>query len=135
MSWLIMLAHAFNPFLLAIILQQQNEEKTADSNRLAGIFAAVVTSFLCYLFWLGVHWLIMKMAGSSFNFDEFIGVGKGIAYFLPFVLGVVILMIETLILPQLKLEPIQTLVSSLRSIILLFATYFMLINYMAWIAM
>jgi hypothetical protein len=134
MTWLILLSHAFNPLLIAIALKQQDKEKTEDSDGLAAVFTGLITSFLLYLFWLGVHFLVIKIIGSNFDFDGFIGVGKGIAYFLPFLLGVVILLMDALIQPRLRVENIQLLLSSLRSIILFFGIYFMLINYLAWIA-
>jgi hypothetical protein len=135
MTWLILLSHAFNPFLIPIILTQQDQEKTVDdSGSFIRLYSAVLTSLLAYLFWLGTHFLIMKIMGSNFDFDEFIGVGKGIAYFLPFVLGGVILIIDTLARHRLRRENTQVLVSSLSSIIVFFGTYFMLVNYLAWIA-
>jgi hypothetical protein len=135
MTWLILLSHAFNPLLLSIVLKQQYEEETAtDSDSRANTFACVMTSFIFYLFWLAAHYLIMKIAGYKFDFDEFIGVDKGMAYFLPFMLGLVILMIDILVRPRLKLEKPLILVSNLRGITLFFGSYFMLINYLAWLA-
>jgi hypothetical protein len=135
MTWLILLSHAFNPLLLSFVLKQQYGEETAtDSGSLANIFPSVITSFIFYLFWLGAHYLIMKIAGYNFDFGEFIGVGKGMAYFLPFILGLAILMIDILALLWLKLEKSLVLVSNLRGITLFFGSYFMLINYLSWLA-
>jgi hypothetical protein len=134
MTWLIFLSHAFNPLLLSIVLKQQYEEETAtDADNHTNIFASVITSLILYLFWLGAHYLIMKIAGYRFDFDTFIGMGKGITYFLPFVLGLVLLIIDYFVRPRLRLEYNQIVVNNLYTIILFFGMYFMLINYMAWL--
>ncbi|MEJ2407341.1 MAG: hypothetical protein P8171_24310 [Candidatus Thiodiazotropha sp.] len=135
MSWLILFAHAFNPFLLLVSMnQQQEEENTQNIHRFENLFSMVLSSFLIYLVWLGAHFLVMTLAGSAFDYDDFIGVGKGVAYFLPFLLGLAMVVMECGIRPGLRSEKGQVFLHWFRGVFVFFGCYFMFVNYLAWLA-
>jgi hypothetical protein len=135
MSWLILFSHAFNPVLLLVgITSRRNGEDTERSPALENTFVTLLSSFFMYLVWLGAHYVVLKIAGSGFDYENFIGVGKGVAYFLPFMLGFVMLVIELIIRPGLKTETSMALVSSFTSLLIFFSSYFMFVNYLSWIA-
>jgi hypothetical protein len=135
MSWLILFSHSFNPVLLLVgITSRRNGEETERAPTLENTFVTVLSSFFMYLVWLGAHYIVLKIAGSGFDYEDFIGVGKGVAYFLPFMLGFVMLVIELIIRPGLKTETSMALVSSLTSLLIFFSSYFMFVNYLSWIA-
>ena len=133
MSWLILFAHAFNPLLLRIGMVPAQTGKQAETKS-EERFSIVLSSFFMYLLWLGAHFLVLSVAGAGFNYADFIGSTKGFAYFLPFILGFFMLIIEFVIRPRLRTETGQDLAGGLGGILFLSGCYFMFVNYLAWIA-
>jgi hypothetical protein len=135
MNWLVLLSHAFNPLLVSIDISDTDESKPNEvSEPFLKAIALLITSFIAYLLWVGAHFIVIELFGSGFDFDEFIGEGQGYAYFLPFILGGVILVLNYFVIPALQGDRPLLLVKYLRGVIQFFGVYFMLINYLAWIA-
>jgi hypothetical protein len=135
MNWLVLLSHAFNPLLVSIDISESDEtQSNGKSTPISHSIAILITSFIIYLLWLGAHFAAIELFGSGFDFDEFIGDGQGYAYFLPFVLGAVILVLNFFVIPYLKTERQGLLARYLRGMCQFLGGYFMLINYLAWIA-
>ncbi|MFA7620194.1 MAG: hypothetical protein WC012_14245 [Thiohalomonadaceae bacterium] len=136
MSWLILVAHAFNPLLLHIGMTRMRSRREASRRAVVAqdVFLTVFSSFLVYLVWLGVHWLWLSMVGAGLSFDRFVGADRGPAYFLPFMLGFLMLVLEFGVRPRLRAEQSLAFVGSLGTVLLVSGCYFMFVNYLAWIA-
>lgn len=135
MNWLVLLSHAFNPLLVSINTAQMDEANTGGkSEPVLQAISILITSFVIYLLWLGVHFSVIELSGSEFDFDEFIGEGQGFAYFLPFMLGAVVLVLNCFVIPVLREEVSLMVARYLRGTLQFLGGYFMLINYLAWIA-
>jgi hypothetical protein len=135
MSWLILFIHAFNPLLLTIFSSQlKNRESAQDLQATEYVSDTILSSFIAYLFWLGAHFLVFKIIGNDFSFDDFIGVDKGGIYFLPFMIGLALMIFDFIIYPKLKTEKALVLSVTLRNTLVFFGSYFMLVNYLSWLA-
>ncbi len=112
----------------------KEKEKRENLHSVNNAVSLVLTSFFIYLFWLGVHLLFMKIFGSPFDFDNFIGADKGIAYFLPFLMGLGMMINEFFLGSLFRSEKGLTMIRGLNGLFLFYGCYFMLVNYLAWIA-
>jgi len=132
MFWLILISHAFNPFfvLLLINLENSHDKKYAIKNPL-DIISHILSAFMVYMLWLGLHYVFTF---SSFNFDRFIGVGQGVHYFIPFFIGVFMMLQATIIKPALKSESVKKAHAGFIALLALAGIYFMAINHFIWLS-
>lgn len=134
MSWLLVV-HAFNPLLLFVGMNDgRSREADEKAPSLEAAFASVLTSLFAYLFWLGGHFLVLKIAGADFDYAAFIGEGASAAYFLPFVIGGVMLVLGHAVKPRLRGDKSLAFADTFNGLLLFAGGYFMLINYLAWLA-
>lgn len=134
MSMLVLLAHAFNPLLLMVGIRQRSfPDDVRNGHLMEEVFTVVLSSFLLYLLWLSGHFAVHEMAGTRFDYEHFIGEGESIAYFLPFILGFVMLVIEFLVRPRLRTQKGLAFANAIKGLLLFSGCYFMFVNYLAWI--
>ena len=135
MSWLLFLSHGFNPFILMLhIKNSKNDESDREKGAVENIFETVLATVMMYAVWLGGHYLVLKFKGTESAIYSFMGADKGLAYFLPFILGAVLLVNEYIIRPKIQAAKSLAVVSLLSNLFVLFGCYFMLVNYLAWLA-
>lgn len=135
MSWLIFLSHGLNPFILMLhITNSKNNESGRAKGGVECIFETVLATIMLYAVWLGVHYLVLKINGAESAIYSFMGVDKGLAYFLPFILGAVLLVNEYIVRPKIKSDERLATASLLSIVLVLFGCYFMLVNYLAWLS-
>ncbi len=132
MYWLILISHAFNPFLVLLLINLENshDKKYAIKSPL-DVISHILSAFMVYMLWLGLHY---AFTASSFSFDEFIGVGQGWHYFVPFFIGVFMMFHATVIRPTLKSENVKKAHFSFIVLISFVGIYFMAINYFIWLS-
>lgn len=87
--------HLFNPFLLLLVLQTPSASDdmvvSVGGESLLVTFLAV---FLCYAAWAACHWLVLMLLGKPFDLHVFLGQGQAMGYYLPFMGGVLILLLH-----------------------------------------
>lgn len=135
MLWLIFIAHAFNPLILAIgiglLRQEFQQNKTIQVSSVIGL---VFGSLIIYLLWLATHFGIIFIQGKSSDFEELIGMGQSFHYFLPFLIGVVMIINELIIRPMIRQDKYLAANQGMVLLLICFGSYTMFINYIAWIA-
>ena len=130
MSWLILIAHAFNPLVLAIgiglLRQKFQQNKTIQVSSVIGLLFG---SLFIYLIWLAIHFGIISVQGKSFEFEAFIGVGQSFHYFLPFLIGALMIINESIIRPMIQQDKYLTANQGAVVLLICFGGYTMLVNY------
>jgi len=130
-----LISHAFNPLLILMLINLENthDKKYAIKTPL-NIVSHVSSAFMVYMLWLGLHAIVLWVVSGDFDFDRFIGVNQGLHYFVPFFIGVFVMLHTSVIKPALKSENVKQVHFSFIVLISLIGIYFMLINYLVWLA-
>ena len=135
MTWLIFISHAFNPLIIAIGLGALRSEYRRERRvRVSTVVGLTISSLVIYLFWLALHYVMTLVTDIEYNFSIFIGVDQEIHYFLPFLIGALLVINESVIRPLLKIETYLAANDAFLILMIFFGSYFMLVNYIAWIS-
>ena len=130
MFWLILIAHAFNPLVLAIgiglLRQEFQKNRTIQASSVIGLLFG---SLFIYLLWLAIHFGIISVQGNSFDFEAFVGVGQGFHYFLPFLIGALMIINESIIRPMIQQDKYLAANQGLVVLLIGFGCYTMVVNY------
>ncbi len=133
MSWILVLLHSCNPLLMLVYTKQlENDEK--ERGKLAECMGGLIFGLMAYAFWSLAHLVVSNMNGKEFDWGVFAGIGQGVRFFLPFVIGLIILVDGIFVRPLLADYPRAKEARGLLLSISLFAGVFtMLVNYLHWL--